>query len=278
MVCVKNIKNEAQNSDILPRKNRNEAKDNDEALLRVIMDIGAEILRSGGEVTRVEDSISRMLTAYGWDRINVYTITSIIEVSAVTAEGNTVSQIRRLYDYDTNLERVAMLNQLSRNICSGKPQVEEIEKCMREIMHLPGVNIWIGYIGAILAACGFTIFFGGTYEDIGATAILACFIHFIERKGLYKKNNQLLFYLVCSFITGAVGCICVHIGIGIHLDKILSGCIMLIIPGIAITYSVRDMLLGEIITGFLKFIESLLIAVTIAGGYVLSIFIMGEIL
>ena len=36
--------------------------------------------------------------------------------------------------------------------------------------------------------------------------------------------------------------------------------------GISITYAMRDMLLGESITGLFRFIESLLIAATIAGG------------
>ena len=106
--------------------------------------------------------------------------------------------------------------------------------------------------------------------DVPATIILACFINWMDRKGIYKKENQLLFYLVCSIVTGFLGCILVRVGIGVHLDKILIGCIMLTIPGIPITYAMRDMLLGESITGLFRFVESLLIAASIAGGFLLA--------
>ena len=75
-------------------------------------------------------------------------------------------------------------------------------------------------------------------------------------------------------MTGFLGCILVRVGIGVHLDKILIGCIMLTIPGIPITYAMRDMLLGESITGLFRFVESLLIAASIAigTGLVLSLY------
>ena len=56
-----------------------------------------------------------------------------------------------------------------------------------------------------------------------------------------------------------------------NLDKILIGCVMVTIPGVAITYAVRDMLLGNIITGLLRFANSLLVAASIASGYVLAL-------
>lgn len=37
-----------------------------------------------------------------------------------------------------------------------------------------------------------------------------------------------------------------------------------------ITYAMRDMLLGESITGLFRFVESLLIAASIAGGFLLA--------
>lgn len=93
----------------------------------------------------------------------------------------------------------------------------------------------------------------------------------------------MLFYLVCSIVTGFLGCVLVRVGIGVHLDKILIGCIMLTIPGIPITYAMRDMLLGESITGLFRFVESLLIAASIAGGFLLATVlaegaVMGQIL
>ena len=65
------------------------------------------------------------------------------------------------------------------------------------------------------------------------------------------------------------------IGIGDHVDKIMIGGIMLLIPGIAMTNSIRDMLIGDIVTGLLRFVNSVLIAGAIACGFALPLILMG---
>lgn len=243
----------------------------DEQLVDVSLDIGKALLLAGGEVTRVEDTITRILYAYGMEQVGVFTITSLIEVTTRTPDGTEIVRARRITGgYATDLDRVERLNALSRTICTTCPSPERIAQELIEIKHPVPEPAWISYVGAVLAASSFAVFFGGSLGDIPAATILACLINWMDRKGIYKRENQLLFYLVCSILTGFLGCILVHVGIGAHLDMILIGCIMLTIPGIPITYAMRDMLLGESITGAFRFLESLLIAASIAGGFLVS--------
>lgn len=252
-------------------------QDQNDELIGHIIRIGIEIYRAGGEVTRAEDTVRRILRAYGFRNVEVYTITSLLEVSVTDAAGNNHTQAKRIGGSGTDLEKLCRLNALSRQICRQPPMEKQLSKLLEDAIRPVKERPYISYIGAILAAGGFTVFFGGTMYDTLATAVLACVITWLDRKGIYKKANQLLFYIICSIITGILGVILVHFGLGVHLDKILIGCIMLTIPGIAITYAVRDMLIGELITGLLRFVESLLIAASIAGGFILSFMIAGSI-
>ena len=243
----------------------------DEQLVDASLDMGKALLLAGGEVTRVEDTITRILHAYGMQEIGVFTITSLIEVTAITPAGDEIVKARRVTGgYATNLDKVERLNALSREICAQKPSPEEIQARTSAILRPRKEGAWIRYVGAVLAASSFTVFFGGTLQDVPATALLALLINWMDRRGIYKKENQLLFYLLCSVATGFVACVLVRFGVGVHLDKILIGCIMLTIPGIPTTYAARDMLLGESITGLFRFLESLLIAASIAGGFLFS--------
>ena len=63
---------------------------NEEQLVDVSLDIGKAMLLAGGEVTRVEDTISRLLHAYGMRGVGVFTITSLIEVTARTPDGDEI--------------------------------------------------------------------------------------------------------------------------------------------------------------------------------------------
>ncbi len=62
-----------------------------------------------------------------------------------------------------------------------------------------------------------------------------------------------------------------------HADKVLIGIIMLLIPGIMLTNSIRDILLGDIIPGSLRLVEAILMAATLALGMMAAIWLMGGI-
>ena len=50
-------------------------------MLYLTMEIGKQMLVSGAEVARVEDTITRICTAYGCRAVEVFTITSSIVVT-----------------------------------------------------------------------------------------------------------------------------------------------------------------------------------------------------
>ena len=241
-------------------------------LIEISLDIGFGILQAGGRVSRVEDTIYRILSAYGLQKIGVFNIPSLIEVNAQTPDGKNLVQLRRIrINGAIHLTALEKFNALSRWICTECPEMDDIDTRLHalqdEIQTPPAGQ----YKGNILVAIGFTLFFGGTPADIPAVILLACMIGFLDAKGLYKNQNRLLFYFLCSFFTGLLGWFLVRFGIGQNLDQILIGCIMITIPGIAITYAALDMLLGDTITGLLSLAESLLVAASIAAGFLLSL-------
>ena len=88
-------------------------------------------------------------------------------------------------------------------------------------------------------------------------------------------QNPLANIFIVSFAAGILSVITVWLGIGVHTDKIMIGVIMLLIPGIAMTNGVRDMLTGDIATGMLRVANALLLAIAIACGFALSLFVTG---
>ena len=50
---------------------------------------------------------------------------------------------------------------------------------------------------------------------------------------------------------------------------------MLLIPGVALTNSIRDIISGDIVSGMLRFIEAMVTALAIAAGYVIAALLMG---
>lgn len=244
-------------------------------LLQAILDIAEEMLVCGAEVERVEDSIERMCYAYGCDRVNAFIITSNIQVTFEDPRGNIITQIRRLKRNDTNFDRLDYLNDLSRYICANKPDLETLVQKYEAVMNRKQLPIWLQYFGAVLVASGFAVFFGGNFADAIASGVLGIVITLITRILAKIEENQMAKLFISSVIAGFLAIILVAVGIGSNVDKIMIGGIMLLIPGIAMTNSVRDLLIGDVVTGMIRFVNSLLMAAAIACGFALPLILTG---
>lgn len=248
-------------------------------ILQAVLDVGEEMIVCGAEVNRVEDSILRMCAAYGApeDRINVFIITSNIQVTLETPDGRIITQIRRLVRHNTNFDRLDYLNDLCRKICNNKPTVDEIHQRLDEVLARPEHGKPLKIFSAMLIAASFTVFFGGTMLDAAAAALVGLVIVLMDIYFAKHEPNQIIYHFIVSLVSGFAALFLVAIGLGINVDKIMIGGIMLLIPGIAMTNSVRDMLIGDIMSGAFRLMNALLIAGAIACGFALSIIFFGGV-
>ena len=69
--------------------------------------------------------------------------------------------------------------------------------------------------------------------------------------------------ILITYAGNSMGLVC-------HSDKIMIGTIMNVIPGVAFTNSLRDLLGGDLMTGILRFSEVLIDTVAIGCGYAIS--------
>ena len=62
-----------------------------------------------------------------------------------------------------------------------------------------------------------------------------------------------------------------------HLDKIIIGYIMVLIPGLAMTNAVRNILVGNTISGVMRLIEAVLWAAALAIGFMVAMYVTGGV-
>ena len=241
-----------------------------ERRLTLALDIGERMLRSGAEIGRVEDTLRRICLAFGADRVDVFTITSGIVVTSAGPAFGTVTQTRRILHSRTDFTRLDRLNDLSRAICAGGLSDADIEAALRRIDGSPEYPFaaQLGFYALISAA--FSLFFGGVWQDAAAAAVIGVLLRVLQGGFRRIRANPFLESLLCSFAGGLAAGAAVRLGLALHADLIAIGNVMLLIPGIALTNAIRDMFAGDLISGLLRFAEALLLAVTVALGFVLA--------
>ena len=246
-----------------------------EQLLTCALDIGEQMLLSGAEIGRVEDSIRLICSAYGCLRTDVFTITSSIVVSIEDSQRKFYTQSRRITGGKTDLTKLDRLNTLSRRICKETPGWEFVQDRLAQITAAPSYPMWMEVLASAMIAGAFAIFFGGTLADGCVSTVLGALLRLLTGLLQRAKMNQILINVVATFLVSSSAILSVRAGIGTDANEIIIGNIMLLIPGIALTNSLRDMISGDIISGLLRFLDAILVAAAIAAGYIMSAQLLG---
>ena len=242
--------------------NRREA----EEYLYCAMSIGEQLLVSGAEVGRVEDTIRRICLAYGAERADVFSITSSIVTTIYGADFGVCTQTRRVSGMVNDLDRVDQLNQLSREICSHECSLRDAWVRLEECKSIPKNKNWVEIFFCGVGSAGFCYLFGGTALD----SFVAFFIGLVLQIFLIASDR----HLESKFITNILGSgivtflslIVLSAGIPILQDKVVIGDIMPLVPGIALTTSIRDFFNGDYLSGAIHMIDAILTAFSIAVG------------
>jgi uncharacterized membrane protein YjjP (DUF1212 family) len=244
-------------------------------ILSIALDVGEHMLKCGAEVSRVERSISIICSGYGVKYMEVFAMNSLI-VATLRDDIDSVTESRRIQYYETDLDQLEKLNALSRQICKNNISrdlvLEKIDEC-RGKKH--GKKI---LLGQIIVSASFTFLFGGNIRDAIVASFIAIILYCLNTFIKDYKLNNLINSFTNSAIIGFIAIILTKIGIGNHVDKIIIGDIMLLIPGLAMFTSVNDICKGDTLSGLGRLIEGIFLALAIAAGVGFSLLMLGGIL
>ncbi len=242
-----------------------------------VMDIGEQMLLCGAEIHRVEDSIERMCTALGATAVDVFIITSSMVVT-VHAAGDCFTQTRRIVSAGNDIERLHRLNQLSRDICGCKLTLEDIKERLNAVNNQKRYPFWAEIISYTFISGAFSYFFGGNLRDTLAASFIGAVLRFVVLFIDRFEINKILGKLICTFIVTVLAFGAMKFDIIANIDKVMIGNIMLLIPGVGLTNALRDLFVGDSVSGLLRLIEAILAALAIAAGYFLFVFLCGGVL
>jgi uncharacterized membrane protein YjjP (DUF1212 family) len=245
------------------------------------LDVGERMLLCGGEVSRVEDTIYRILKSYGASRVEVFTILSFISLTAVFDAEQVYTENRRvsIVAYSNDFARLEQLNALSREICQTTPRLDELTERLAAIDLPPRKKQFrelYAMVGYLLSGAAFALFFGGSPLDALGAGVCCLAVWFLN--WVFRRNAlQRLFHaFLVSFLAGVLCYLGILLGLGQHPGQMMMAVIMVLIPGIAITNAMREMLISDTISGILRLVESLLIASAVAFGFALAMYVFKD--
>ena len=135
----------------------------------------------------------------------------------------------------------------------------------------------VQFFSFALIAAAFTLFFGGNWKEALISAIIGGFNQIAVMISERFRFNKIFSRFLCSAIVTLLAFFAVKFNFIDMVDTVIIGNIMTLIPGVGLTNAIRDLFIGDSISGILRSVEAVLNALAIAAGYLLIAFFTGGI-
>ena len=249
-----------------------------EQALQLATEAGHILLENGAEISRVEETMTRIASTYGVEDESFFVLSN-----GIIATGQHYARADFIPIKGTQLAKVAAVNQLSRDVAAGKMSLETLGQSIQAIRSMPGKPWWELLTGIAVGVAAFCPIFGGSLLDSLATLVaglvLGSFITFASR------HLSRLAGSVAGGLVGGMMCMLVYrlamyfqIAPQLHLANMVIGTIIALVPGVPFTNGMRDLANEDYIAGTTRLTDAFLVFLCIALGVALSIIVDGEVM
>ena len=246
-----------------------------EYLLCLALDVGEGMLKNGGEVARVEDTIERICRAYGAVHVEVFTIISMINAAIRMPDGSYSMQLRRVKQTSNNLNTLEQLNALSRKICRERPSLDEFDDMLHQVKKQQPYPTWLHILASAVGASAFCLFFGGGVIESVITFVIGAIISVVMNYPNARLNSMAK-TVISSFIAATFAGLASVVIKDLDVNSVIIGAIMLLVPGMIFGTAMRDLFCGDLIAGTLKILQAIIQTLMIGFGYMLSYALIGD--
>ena len=235
-------------------------------VMEAAMEAGHILLENGAEIFRVEETINRICRHYGVESSNAFVLSNGIFVTSGSAREEIFAKVQNIPVSGSHLDRVAAVNQLSREIAEGRYSIEEVRQRLEEIHRMPGKTKRMRILGSGVGSGAFCYLYGGTIQDCTA-AFLAGLLLYVFVIWVSDPHLKKIMSKIAGGAVATMACMILHeLGIGQNLDRMVIGSIIPLVPGVAFTNAIRDIADEDYIAGTVRMIDALLVFFCIAMG------------
>lgn len=237
-----------------------------EDLLLFAADAARLMLESGGETYRAEDVAMDIVRSQGGEEVDCFALSTGLMLSFTGVDGKVHSIIRRIKARGMNLEKASRIDTMVKDLRTDKIDIQEAMRRFSEIERLRERPAATRMLVSAIGAGFFALLFGGSPIDAIAAAIAGIAV---ARLILGFQRTKLPEFLT-SLTGGALAVFSAFgfqaLGLRINPDIVTIGIMMLLVPGVAITNAIRDLIAGDLVAGMARSVDAFITAASISVG------------
>ena len=170
-------------------------------IMEIAMRAGHILLENGAEISRVEETIDRICRHYGIQSANSFVLSNGIFSTMGNQREEFFARVQHIPVSGAHLNRVAAVNQLSREIEEGKHTIADLERCLDDIENMPGKRNIVQIMASAVGSGAFCLFFGGDLLDSAAAFLSGMLLYVYILYGGYRLSRLVEHILGGALVT-----------------------------------------------------------------------------
>lgn len=239
-----------------------------EEILEVCGKVGEILLNAGAETSRIETTVEYIGHAAGASVACYATITAVF----VSLENESRTRLIKSTLGGFNLQKVDELNQLSREFVAHRITFEALKQEVARIDHQV-INFpwWARILGAGWVSVAPILLFKATNGDLVLAFFVGIFGYLAAEYVGRRTTTPYFKEATGAFVVAILAELLVSIGWGDSSGNIIISALMPLVPGVAITNAIREILSRQIISGIVRTVDAIFVAGAIGSGVVIAI-------
>jgi uncharacterized membrane protein YjjP (DUF1212 family) len=235
------------------------------AVSELLVQTGRLLLECGGEISRVEETLVRMGHAVGVPSVHVLCTPTAINFSLIRGE-EILTRVLAVRKRGIFLAKVADINEVSRELEDGRldlPTAAAAIECIAQ--RPPEYPNALSFLSRGASSACWAMLLGGGLIDFVPAMLCGFIVHLVSSRMAKFMPDFLATFFAALFAT-AFAVAVPHINHHFHEGAMVVGVIIPLVPGMALTGAVRDLIAGDLVSGVALTAEALLCASAIAAG------------
>lgn len=234
---------------------------------------GQMLLQNGADTARVEETVHRLGTGLGCDWLDIVVLPDSI-TATTTNNLEFRTRVRRAPVRGVNMDIIAQVSDVSYRVQTEALDRFRLRAELRRIDKLPkNYNRWLVVFGVGASCAAFGRLFGGDAGVMLVVFLASSAAMFIRQELHHHAFNPLIITIATAFVVGIIASSAALFGSDVETAQ--AAAVLLLVPGVPLINAAEDLIRGHIVTGLARGFNGLLIALAIALGLALAIWLTG---
>ena len=247
-------------------------------ILKTALLAGELMIVSGAEIYRVEDTMYHILEYAVPATHTEFALPTVISLS-LWIDGGVITLTQRVRERETSLNRIYLINNISRELCEGKIDIDEAYNRLAEVRTARQYSRLRHFLSVVGICIFFTLLLGGGYREgllaAGVGCVLALTLLAAEKLGFNEFCRNIIGTFFVVILANLLSRL---LPFDLAQDVLIIGAIMPIVPGVTFTTAIRDTLNGDYTSGMSRMLEAVVTAIAIASGAGFAMWLLGVLL